>query len=80
VLNYGTGYLVSTGDHQQKVHQILANYQGAVEPRRAYGGGGFLRLMQFFPDGETVQVKTYSPWYDVWLTEPEQQFRLNLSA
>ena len=80
VLNDGAGYLVSEGEHGQPVHQLLANYQAAVEPRRAYGGGGFLRLMQFAPDGSAVQVKTYSPWFDEWLTEPEQQFTINLSV
>jgi hypothetical protein len=80
VLNYGTGYLVSSGERGQKVHQILANYQAAVEPRRAYGGGGFMRLMQFHPDRKLVTVRTYSPWYDAWLTEAEQQFPIDLSV
>lgn len=80
VLNDGAGYLVSEGAHGQRVHQILANYQAAVEPRRPYGGGGFLRLMQFAPDGRTVQIKTYSPWLDEWLTGPEQQFSVDLSS
>ena len=80
VLNDGAGYLLSTGEKGQKVHQILANYQAAVEPRRAYGGGGFLRLMQFHPDRKTVQVRSYSPWFDAWLTEPDHQFAINLTA
>lgn len=80
VLNDGVGHLASVGEHGQRVHQVLANYQAAVEPRRAYGGGGFLRLMQFLPDGGTVRVKTYSPWLDAWLTEPEHQFTLSLTA
>jgi len=45
---------------------------------RAFGGGGFLRLMQFQPDGMTVAVKTYSPWYDRWLTQADQQFTIAL--
>lgn len=79
VLNDGAGYLASTGNHDQKVHQILANYQAAVEPRRAYGGSAFLRLMQFLPDRKTVRVKTYSPWLDAWLTDGEQRFDIDLS-
>lgn len=69
----GTGYLQSKGSHGQRVHQILANYQANVEPERPYFGGGYLRLMQFHPDGG-VQVKSYSPWLDQWLTSPDQQF------
>jgi hypothetical protein len=80
VLNDGAGYLVSEGRHGQQVHQILANYQAAVEPRRPYGGGGYLRLMQFLPDGRTVRVKTYSPWLDEWLNEPGHRFDISLSV
>jgi len=79
VLKNGTGYTVGVGDHGQKIHQILANYQAMVEPRRPYAGGGFLRLMQFYPDGVTVQVKSYSPWLDQWLTASDQQFTLKLA-
>lgn len=81
VCNTGTGYLESRADAGQTVHQILANYQdnspipgGTVQPPRGYGGGGFLRLMQFHPDGKTVRIRSYSPWYDRWLTEPNQEF------
>ena len=79
VLKNGTGHIVGVGNQGQKIHQILANYQAAVEPHRPYGGGGYLRLMQFYPDGVTVQVKSYSPWLDQWLTSPDQQFALKLT-
>lgn len=78
VLKKGTGYNAGTGDHGQKIHQILANYQEQVEPRRPYGGGGYLRLMQFHPDGTTLQVRSYSPWLDQWLVTPDQQFVVKL--
>lgn len=35
---------------------MLANYQMLPE-----GGQGWLRLIELLPDGETIQVKTYSP-------------------
>ena len=73
----GTGYLLSRGDHGHRVHQILANYQLGVEPERPYNGGGYLRLMQFHPDGN-VQVKSYSPWLNQWLTTPDQQFSFTI--
>ena len=79
VLKNGTGYTIGIGDRGQKIHQILANYQAAVEPHQPYAGGGFLRLMQFYPDGVTVQVKSYSPWLDQWLTSSDQQFPLKLT-
>jgi hypothetical protein len=80
VLEKGTGYLASGRSRGAVVHQVLANYQKGCTPDRGYGGGGFLRLMQFWPDGSTVQVKTYSPWYDQWLLDPEHQFELTLSV
>lgn len=81
----GTGYRLDEVGRDGQVHQILANYQdnprglsGTVLPPRRYGGGGFLRLMRFHPDGVNVQVESYSPWYDYWLKEPNQQFSLAL--
>lgn len=53
--------------------------QAVKSPARAFGGGGFIRLMQFHADGKTLAVKTYSPWYDRWLLQPEQQFVVKLS-
>jgi hypothetical protein len=40
---------------------------------------GYLRLLEFLPDGETVQVKTYSPFLNKYMTDPEQQFVLKLN-
>jgi hypothetical protein len=74
----GTGYLISEGDHGQRVHQVLANYQLGVEPDRPYCGGAYLRLMQFHPDGSTIQVKSYSPWTNQWLTSKDQQFTITV--
>ncbi len=68
-----TGYLVSKGAGKGLVHQILVNYQ-----KRKDGGGGYLRLMQFLPDGETVRLRSYSPWYDQWLTEYGQHFDIKV--
>jgi len=78
VLGDGTGYLASDGKGGQKVHQILSNYQAGVEPRRPYQGGGYFRLMHFLPDKKSVHVKTYSPWFDEWLTTEDQQFEIQL--
>jgi hypothetical protein len=73
VLGDGAGRLTSKGVHGNLVHQILANYQF-----RAQGGEGYLRLVEFLPDGKTVQVKTYSPYLDQYLTDDQQQFVLEL--
>jgi len=73
VLGDGTGYMAAPNDQGKIVHQMLANYQ-----MRGLGGEAYLRLLEFHPDGQTVQVKTYSPLYDSYLLQPDQQFLLNL--
>jgi hypothetical protein len=73
VTGAGTGLLTSSGERGQVVHQVLANYQ-----MRPSGGEGYLRLLEFLPDGETVHMKTYSPWLDEHLTWPEHQYGLSL--
>jgi hypothetical protein len=78
VLNNGTGYLATPGKGGRPVHQILANYQGGVRPDRGHGGGGFMRLMHFDAGRKNVEIKTYSPWYDCWLTTPAHDFSVGL--
>jgi len=68
----------SLGLHGNTVHEIVANYQFAEN-----GGNGWMRLMEFRPDGKTVQVKTYSPFLEAsgespWLTDLRHQFTLTL--
>lgn len=79
VTGSGVARLAGTGLHGNTVWQLLANFQRGVLPDRGYGGGGYLRLLQFQPDGKTVQVRTYSPWYDHWLTDEAQQFTIELA-
>jgi hypothetical protein len=69
MLNSGTGRLVGVADHGNQVFQMLANYQ-----MNAFGGGGFLRIIQFFPDQDKMSVKTYSPFLGSWLTDTNNQF------
>ena len=75
VLGDGTGLLSSKGDEGNTVHQMMSNYQMLEE-----GGRGYLRLLEFLPDGKTVEVKTYSPWLDDHRTERDQQFTLELDV
>ena len=73
VLNDGTGYLASVTDEGNTCHQMLSNYQF-----RDLGGEGFMRLVEFLDDGVSVRVYTYSPLYDRFLTEPDQNFSFML--
>lgn len=73
VLGSGVGYRVDNNDAGQPVHQMLSNYQ-----MRSLGGQGYMRLIQFQPDGKTVKVQSYSPIYDGFLLEPTQDFGFEL--
>ena len=52
---------------------MLSNYQF-----RQLGGEAYLRLLEFLPDGLTVNVFTYSPLYDALLDEADQNFTIVL--
>jgi len=69
VLNSGTGRLVSTGKHGNKVYQMLANYQKGVK-----GGNGFLRILKIDPKKKRISVKTYSPYTGQYNADTEHQF------
>jgi hypothetical protein len=75
VLGDGTGYLASVDDHGRVVHQMMSNYQ-----HRELGGEGYLRLLELEPDGRTMHVRTYSPWYDQYLTAADQDFTIELDV
>lgn len=53
-------------------HQMLFNAQWA--PR---GGNGWLRLLEFQPDGKTVQVRTFSPYLARTAKDPAEAQRRN---
>ncbi len=72
VLHRGVGRLTSTRPDGTTVNEILANYQV-----QDLGGGGYLRVMQFFPANRTVHVRTYSPYLDAFKTDPGNDFELS---
>jgi 3',5'-cyclic AMP phosphodiesterase CpdA len=75
VLGDGTGYLASVTSKGNTCHQMLSNYQF-----RNLGGEGYMRLVEFLPDGHMVRVYTYSPLYDSFLVEPDQNYSFTLDV
>ena len=55
------------------IHSMLADYQG-----RANGGGGLLRIWEFSPRSDELTVRTYSPTQDVWETDEDSEFTLQV--
>lgn len=74
VLGDGTGFRSTLNDNGDPVHQMLANYQ-----MKAEGGLGDMRLLEFKADGQSVEVRTYSPVLDRYDTAYDQQFGLKMN-
>jgi hypothetical protein len=74
-------YLTSETARGNTCHQLLFNAQFLPE-----GGQGWLRLLEFLPDGETLRVRTYSPYFDydgapdtpAWRTGEQDRFEFAL--
>jgi hypothetical protein len=66
----GQGRLVGTGDHGNKVLQVLCNFQG--EPG---GGNGFLQVIRLFPAEDRLEAFTYSPVLDEEMTDSQSSYR-----
>jgi hypothetical protein len=70
----GFPYKLSQGTNGNDVYQLLVDMQN-----RASGGEGWIRLLEFSPDGTTVTVKSYSPFFDEWSYASDEYFTINLS-
>ena len=70
----GSGTLRSTANAGNAVEQMFFNTQFET-----FGGGGWLRLLEFLDDGETVRVRTYSPFYNLYRTGSDYEFEFKLS-
>ena len=70
-----SAHLATPGQHGNLVHQVLVDYQN-----RPNGGDGWLRLLQFLPDGGTVMVRDYSPLLDVTSDDPSCAFEFELGS
>ena len=60
----GEGYRHDKNSAGRTVHQVLFDAQSMGGGHRdGNGGDGWLRILEFFPDGKTVKVKTFSPLF-----------------
>ena len=85
-LDYTTGFRTDKNAAGHDVHQMMFNCQALGGGMSGNGGDGWLRLLEFLPDGHTVQVKTYSPLFGfspqtkdkAWRTESYDQFQFTI--
>lgn len=60
-----TAYRVDKNSAGKDVHQMMFNVQCLGGGWEGNGGDGWLRILEFKPDGKTVGVKTYSPLFGI---------------
>ncbi|BBO35643.1 lamin tail domain-containing protein [Lacipirellula parvula] len=68
------GYRVNKSNAGDDVHQMLINSQFETN-----AGNGWMRVLEFLADGETVRVSTYSPHFDLYRTNAANQFEITIS-
>lgn len=70
----------------KEVPQMMFNAQTADGFWHGNGGDGWLRILEFLPDGKTIRVKTFSPLFAIspltadkaWRTDSYDQFDFEL--
>jgi hypothetical protein len=80
------GFRTDTNAAGKKVHQMAFNAQGLGGGWHGNGGDGWLRMLEFLPDGRTVRVKTFSPLFAIspatqsmaWRSEAQDEFTFQL--
>lgn len=70
----GSGLLSSVASGHT-VHQMFFNTQFETQ-----GGNGWIRIVEFLDDGETVRVRTYSPLLGIERTDPQWSFEFKISS
>ena len=68
-------YHLENGINGNRVYELLVDPQNM-----ANGGNGWIRLLEFDPNGTTVHVKTYSPFLNQWDTSPDNFYDIELSS
>jgi hypothetical protein len=67
----GFPYLMTENDSGNPVYQMLFDTQS-----RQAGGEGWIRLFEFDPDGVTIHVKSYSPYFNQWSYASDECFTI----
>jgi len=70
----------------KKIQQMVFNAQALGGGWMGNGGDGWLRILEFLPDGKTIKVKTFSPLFAIspttqqyaWRTEPYDEFSFEI--
>jgi hypothetical protein len=58
-------YRTDKNDAEKVVHQMMFNVQTLGGGYEGNGGDGWLRILEFMPDGKTIKIRTYSPLFGI---------------
>jgi hypothetical protein len=80
------GFRTDRNEANLSVSQMMFNAQAMGGGWHGNGGDGWLRLLEFLPDGKTIKVKTFSPLFAIspttrqfaWRTEPFDEFTFSI--
>lgn len=83
----GWGFRTDRNDAGRDVHQMLFDAQSIGGGYEGNGGDGWIRILEFDPDGVSVRVKTFSPlfWASpstrnlAWMRDAQNQFTFQFS-
>ena len=70
----GNGYRVDANNAGVDVHQMFLNSQFETN-----GGNGWLRVVEFLKDGQSVRIRTYSPHFDLYRTNGASNLNLTIT-
>jgi hypothetical protein len=70
----GNGYRVDANNAGVNVQQMFLNSQFETN-----GGNGWLRVVEFLKDGQSVRVRTYSPHFDAYRTNAASNLNFALT-
>ena len=79
-------FRIDKNEFGDEIPQMMFNAQTADGEWFGNGGDGWLRYLEFMPDGQTVKVKTFSPLFGIspttvdkaWLTGEKDQFEFKI--
>ena len=80
-------FRVAENEAGKNVPQMMFNAQTAGKTWHGNGGDGWLRILEFMPNGKTVKVKTFSPLFAIshltadkaWRTAPYDEFEFTIA-
>lgn len=81
------GYRKDLNKAKKPVYQMMFNAQTDGGGWQGNGGDGWLRILEFLPDHQTVIIKTFSPFFaaspsmidKAWRNEPYDYFKIKLT-